>query len=113
MALVSLAFLLAPALPGQEAPYSIEVRDRVVTISLAEDASIPLKDLIKIANRITGKAFTFTAQEVEGVSVRLVGTVRVAQDRFFGFFQTMAYIKGFACVIRGQGGHEIVELIKM
>ena len=108
------AFLLGPGLVGQEEPpYSIEVRDRVVTISVREDANIRLTDLVKIANRITGKAFTFSAQELEGIEVRLVGTVRVAQDRFFGFFQTMAYIKGFACVIRGQGGHEIVELIKM
>ena len=113
VALVSLAFLLASDLPGQETPYSIEVRDRVVTISLRDDAGIPLKDLVKIANRITGKVFTFSAQEIEGVSVRLVGTVRVAQDRFFGFFQTILYIKGFACVIRGEGSHEVVELVRM
>ena len=111
--LVCFASLLAPGLPGQEAPYSIEVRDRVVTISLRDDAGIPLKDFIKIANRITRKVFTFASQDVDGVSVRFVGTVRVSQDRFFGFFQTMLYIKGFACVIRGEGGHEVVELVRM
>ncbi len=105
--------LLASDLPSQEAPYTVDVRDGVITISVPDGGGIPMKDFVKIAQRVTGKLFTFTPQELEGVSVRFVGTARVAQARFLGFFQTMAYIKGFACVIRGEGSHEIVELIKM
>ena len=107
------ALLLTSDLSSQEAPYTVDVRDGVITISVPDGGGIPMKDFVKIAQRVTGKLFTFTPQELEGVSVRFIGTARVAQARFFGFFQTMAYIKGFACVLRGEGGHEVVELIKM
>ncbi len=107
------AFLPVSGLASQEAPYTVDVRDGVITISVPDSGGLPMKDFVKIAQRVTGKLFTFTPQEVEGVSVRFIGTARVSQARFFGSFQTMAYIKGFACVLRGEGSHEVVELIKM
>ncbi len=103
----------ATHLPGQETPYSVEDRDGVVSLSAHDDAGIPLQDFIKIAQRITGKLFMFSAQEVEGVSVAVVGTVRLEADRFFEFFQTMAYIQGFACILRGEGDEELVEVVRM
>ena len=114
LGLALLCALLPANLRGQdEPPYTVDVRDGVVSISVPDGGGIPMKDFVKIAQRVTGKLFTFTPQELEGVSVRCVGTARVAQERFFGCFQTMAYIKGFACVLRGEGSHEVVELIRM
>ncbi len=96
---------------------NLEVDDQGnIALSVGENTGIPLLEFVKLAEKITGKVFVFNDTELSSnpnAAVTFVGTVRLTRDSFFGFFQTMLYIKQFACVLRSTGGSEIVQIVNM
>ncbi|MEE2887309.1 MAG: secretin N-terminal domain-containing protein [Planctomycetota bacterium] len=94
--------------------YSLDVQGDNIIISLNENQGLPLFDFIKIAEQITKKTFTYTKDEIDqSQPIHFVGPMRSTRDNFFGFFQTVLYIKGFACSIRGEGQSELINIINM
>ena len=118
LALWLLGLLSAP-LVAQDAPATADIRvegDNIVFSLANENQGMPLRDFIKMAQLLTGKVITYPIQEVENEqnNIHFLGTVTVQQDEFFGFFQTMLYIKDFGIVVRGKGtSAELVEVIFM
>jgi general secretion pathway protein D len=115
--LVALAWpTAAVAQNEQETGPELQLRiegDRI-SLSVNENTGLPIVDFIKLAERITGRRFTFTATDfanTEANAINWIGTVQLQREEFYGFFQTMLYIKGFSCVPRGEGNTEIVELV--
>ncbi|MEY2981112.1 MAG: hypothetical protein RL562_1339, partial [Planctomycetota bacterium] len=47
------------------------------------------------------------------LSINFYGTVNVSREQFFGFFQTMLYMRGFGVVIRGDEDSEIVQIVSL
>lgn len=96
-------------------PYRLDVGDDVVTISIADEHGIPVEEFIRVGHRVTGKVFTYSRTEVANAKhgIRLRGKVVVKREKFFAFFETMLYVNGFACVPRGKGGAETVEIKAM
>ena len=93
-----------------------------IAFSMNESNGMELTEFIKWAQEVTGKRFTFNAQELGsgstvGSSVSFLGTFRIRRDcfqeDFYSFFQTMLYIKGFAVVPRGEGDLELLEIVLM
>ncbi len=86
-----------------------------ISLSCNENLGIEIKEFIKLTERITGRVITFTDSDFVAAQakVNFVGTVQLQRENFFSFFQTMLYIQGFACVIRGGGDTEIVEVVSM
>lgn len=94
----------------------LEVAGDQIALSVNETTGVPIKDFIKLAQKITGKVFTFNDQEfqAQGTNINFIGTVRLKREGFYSFFQTMLYIRGFACVPRsGTGEQETVEIISL
>lgn len=88
--------------------------EEYLVISVNEADGLPLKDFVKMAEGITGRVFTFNEAELSqdpNSKVAFIGTMRIKKANFFSFFQTMLYIKGFACVPRGERDTEIVEIV--
>ena len=110
---LSLVVFLATQLPGQEKPYSLEICDHVVSISVRDDSGIPIQEFIKLAERVTGKAFTYSELSEDDTRIEFVGDIHLEPDGFFQFFQTMLYLQGYACILRGEGDDELVEIVKM
>ncbi len=111
-----------PQQPPQQPPIQVDIQnpelgdDATITFSLSEAEGVQLKALIKIAQQITGNNFTWSEQElmqVQDQKITMLGVKRIKKKNFFGFFQTMLYIKGFACLPRGEGDTEIYEIIYM
>jgi len=84
-----------------------------ITLAVNETTGVPVKDFIKLAGRITGKSFSVNDTEftAPGLNVNFIGPYKIKKDEFYNFFQTMLYIRGFACVPRRTGSNEIVEII--
>jgi general secretion pathway protein D len=104
--------------PPQEPPgVTLEIEGEYISFAINESAGLPILDFIKLAERLTGKVFTFdrtgllAATPTGSAEVTFIGTVRMRREDFFSFFQTMLYIKGFACVLRGEGEAELVEIV--
>lgn len=77
------------------------------------DGPVPMKDFIKLAQRITGKVLTYSIADVEdSPGVYFVGTVGVSRTEFFDFFQTTLYTHGFRAIVRGVGSAQSVEIAK-
>ena len=74
-----------------------------ISLSVNEATGVSLKDFIKLTEKITGKVITFSETDFQqpNLSINFYGTVNVSREQFFGFFQTMLYMRGFAVVIRG------------
>jgi general secretion pathway protein D len=106
---------LTSILPAQdEKPsYKVDIEGDDIVMTVNENQGMPMKDFIKIAERQTGKLFVYPKTEVENDQSKIlwIGTVRLRKEQFFAFFQTMLYIKGFACVIRGEGRSQLVDII--
>ena len=117
---VTLAWAGSLAAQTEETPTNVQLdideeRDEI-SLSVDESTGLGLLDFLKIAEKVTGKRFTFSSNDVQtsagsGTEITWLGTQRLRRDQFFEFFQTMLYIKGFSCVTRGEGNLEIVELI--
>jgi len=87
----------------------------VMTFTEGTDG-MPLRDFIKLANTVSKKVFIFSEQELttaQDNKVSFLGSVRIRQADFFGFVQTILYIKGFACVLRDLKDSEVVQVVGM
>jgi len=126
VAMSLLSFGFAPVLTAQdEAPARpkifAEEGKGTVSFSMGKEP-MQLVDFVKWAQEMTGKRFTYNAQELVagangGNGVHFLGTFTFKRDEFkedfFSFFQTMLYIKGFALVPRGTGDLELLEIVMM
>ena len=125
-ALALLALTPAARSQGEQDPVKpvMEVDEATDTIafSMNESNGMPLVEFVKWAQEVTGKRFTYAAQELangssQGNTISFLGTFRIKRDRFqedfFSFFQTMLYIKGFAVVPSGDGDLEMLEIVMM
>jgi hypothetical protein len=115
---IACALFFSLGLRAQEDPvaksYSLDVQGDNIIISLNENQGLPLFDFVKIAEQVTKKTFTYTKDEIDAAQpIHFVGPMRSTKDNFFGFFQTVLYIKGFACSIRGEGQSELINIISM
>lgn len=86
-----------------------------ISLSVNEATGVSLKDFIKLTEKITGKVITFSETDFQqpNLSINFYGTVNVSREQFFGFFQTMLYMRGFAVVIRGDEDSEIVQIVSL
>lgn len=100
----------------------VDENSDTIAFSMNESNGMELIEFIKWAQEVTGKRFTFNAQEfgaggATGNTVSFLGTFRIKRERFqedfYSFFQTMLYIKGFAVVPRGEGDLELLEVVMM
>ncbi len=101
--------------PEQPPGINLKIEGEYVSISVNENTGTSLKDFVKLAQQISHRVITFldTDLNVPNANVTWVGTVRIKREEFFSFFQTMLYIKGFACVMRGTADSEIVQIVNM
>lgn len=110
----------AGAQDPQPTPKMVVEGDKIV-FSMSETAGMEIKDFIKWAQEMTGKRFFFNENELQqatgGTRVSFLGTFTFNKDtfvnEFFGFFQTMLYIKGFALLPRGSTEQELLEIVYM
>ena len=108
---------------GQEpgAKPRMEVQGDKIVFSMSETSGMELKEFVKWAQEMTGKRFFVNEGELQqspsGTRVSFLGTFRFNREtfltEFFGFFQTMLYIKGFALLPRGTGDQELLEIVSM
>ncbi|MEZ5965760.1 MAG: secretin N-terminal domain-containing protein [Planctomycetota bacterium] len=120
---VPLALALAGALvaqPGQQQPTTPLLRtegDHYV-LSFNEREGLPVRDFIKMAEQVTGRNFIYNETEISqgdpnANKINFIGTKRILKEEFFAFFQTLLYVKNLACVVRGKGNTEIIEIINL
>lgn len=106
-----------PQGPGdQPSGANLKIENDFVTFSVDETEGYPLLEFIKLTEQVTGRVFTFEAQELNSIpdpNISFVGTVRMRIDEFFGFFQTMLFIKNFALVPRGDGNIEMNQIVNL
>ena len=105
--------------PEPATPQMVVEGDEIV-FSMSETSGMDLKDFIKWAQEMTQKRFTFNENDLTQAlnnRVSFLGTFRFKQETFaedfFGFFQTMLYIKGFALLQRGSGDTELLGIVNM
>jgi hypothetical protein len=99
-------------------PPKVEVDKDELVITFAESEGMSLKDFIKWAELFTvpKKTFYFSEQELTTAAdakVQFLGTLRIKQVNFFSFFQTILYMKQFACVVRDLKDSDMVQIIAM
>ncbi len=114
--LVTTSALSAQTEPTEEPRVNLKVDGDKISISINEQFGLPLDEFIKLAQTVTGRVFTYTEVDITNSpnsKISFIGTISVTRDHFFSFFQTMLYIKGFACVLRGRDDTEIVEIVNM
>jgi len=107
--------------PGQQQPPKPPILriegDRII-FSLNERDGLPIKEFIKIAEQVTGKTFIYNDTELNQGDpnqnkINFIGTKEILRHEFFAFFQTLLYVKNLACVVRGKGNTEIIEIINL
>jgi len=103
----------SPAAAGSE-PMTMTVDGDQIALSV-DDRGLPVTDFVKVAQQLTGKVFTYSAEDLErgDPRIRFIGTMKVEKDKFYDVFQTLLYIKGFGCEVRDQGGTEVVEIVAL
>ena len=119
---LSLAFamgLVGPSLAAQDdgdAPKVVQV-DGKIRFSVDPEVGMPLVEFIELAEKIAGRTIIYSPQEVAvpNANIQLVGDVVLERgpEDFYRFFQTMLYVKGFACLPRSVGGEELIEIVSM
>ena len=110
------AVALAAALVAQpEKPYKVDIEGDYIVLSVDENAGIPIKDFIKITENITKKTYTYDNNDFQNPDnkIHFIGSMRIKKSNFFSFFQTVLYMKDFACVLRGEADTEMVQIIFM
>jgi general secretion pathway protein D len=101
--------------PQQPGIRELRIQDDRISLAVNESTGLSLKDFVKLTQEITGKVITFSESDFQqpNLNINFVGTVDLSRDQFFGFFQTMLYMRGFAVVIRGDEGSEIVQIVSL
>lgn len=87
-------------------------------LTFNELTGLPIKDFIKMAEQVTGRNFIYNDTEISQGDpnqnkINFVGAKRILKEEFFAFFQTLLYVKNLACVVRGKGNTEIIEIINL
>ena len=107
--LLAAVLLAAPVLAQQ--PFELKTEGDSLTLTIGDDG-IAMVEFVKLAERLTGRVFTFSKKEIAGAEpVKLIGSVRMKKDAFLSFFQTRLYVEGFATRIRDKGDTEVIEII--
>lgn len=108
--------------PAEARPPNLRVVGDEVVFSVDEASGLPLETFINMASEITKKAIMLpdelnnpgaTRGGAANTDIKFLGEVRVKREDFFGFFQTMLYIKNFGVVLRGEGASQLVEVISL
>jgi general secretion pathway protein D len=103
--------------PAQDPPgVNLSIDGDLIALSVNETEGLALIDFIKLTERITDRVFVYSPQEVGNPTngnITFIGEVELRRENFFSFFQTMLYIRGFACVLRTTGDSEVVEIVAM
>ncbi len=108
----AVAVLLAAPVLAQQ-PFELKTEGDSLTLTIDDDG-IAMVEFVKLAQRLTGREFSFSDNEIAGAEpVKFIGPVRMKKDAFFSFFQTMLYVKGFATRIRDEGDTEVIEIISL
>src|SRR5262245_35213446 len=118
-----------PTQPGGQNPQAQEpggtpqlvIQGDKIVFSMSETSGMEIKEFIKWAQELTKKRFFYNENELQqatgGTRVSFLGTFTFNKDtfanEFFGFFQTMLYIKGFALLARGSSDQELLEIVFM
>ncbi len=96
----------------------IRLEGNTVVFSVDENTGVPFREFIKFAQKVTQKTFVVDwendpAQGVDNPTSRIhmMGVYRIHKDDFYDFFQTMLYIKGWACVPRGSGAQQFIHIV--
>ena len=110
-----LALCAVAPLAGQESGIQLTADGDKITLAVNETTGVPIKDFIKLAREITRRTFVINDTEFQqpGMNVNFIGPYTLRRDEFYNFFQTMLYIRGFACVPRRTGENEIVEVVSL
>jgi general secretion pathway protein D len=114
--LLAIAGATASAQDQQPGGVTLEVADDgMVTLAVNENTGVPIKDFIKLTMKVTGRTFVINDAEFQtpGQNINFVGPYRLRREDFYNFFQTMLFIRGFACVPRRTGENEIVEIVSL
>ncbi|MHC4079333.1 MAG: secretin N-terminal domain-containing protein, partial [Planctomycetota bacterium] len=114
-----LALLLAPASlsaqvePKPKPPFTFDEKEGYIVIAIDENKGMAIKDFIKVTESITGKVYTYDESDFQNPDnkINFIGSMRIKKENFFSFFQTVMYMKDFACVLRGEGDTEMVQII--
>jgi general secretion pathway protein D len=113
-----------PGQPNTQEPTGapkLQMEGDKITFSMSETSGMEIKEFIKWAQELTKKRFFYNENELQqatgGTRVSFLGTFTFNKDtftnEFFGFFQTMLYIKGFALLARGSSDQELLEIVFM
>ena len=109
--LLLLTALLAAGCVSPDACPATEAGAEPDTVQLVCESPMSIPAFLRLAQRHTGRIYTYDARVVEGVEVSWLGTVRCARDRVDEFVQTMLYVKGFALQRRQQGENDVLEVV--
>jgi hypothetical protein len=107
-----------PGAAGQGNQDPIRIEGDFVVFSVDENQGVPFKEFIKFAQIVTKKTFVVdwendpaAGQDTPNSRINLLGALRIRKENFYDFFQTMMYIKGWACVPRGTGSQQFIHII--
>lgn len=98
----------------------IRLEDGYVIFAVDEQKGIPFLEFVNFARRVTKKTFFIDKSQApelqnpdsDTLKINLLGTLRIRQDRFYDFFQTILFIKDWVCVPRGSGDSQFIDLIQ-
>ena len=107
----AVVFALLAATTLAQQPFELKTDGDQLTLSIA-DEGVPLTDFVKLAQKVTGEAFSFSATEIAAADpVTLTGKMRIQKADFLGFFETVLSTKGFAAVTHGEGEARVIEIV--
>ncbi|MCB9920144.1 MAG: hypothetical protein H6832_17215 [Planctomycetes bacterium] len=97
----------------------IRLENGVVVFKVDENNGIPFLEFVKFAQKVTKKTFfidknqdpQLAQPDSEALKINLLGPLRIEEDKFYDFFQTILFIKDWVCVPRGSGDSQFVDLI--
>jgi len=101
---------------GQE---KIRIVGNEVIFAVDEEKGVPFLQFIKFAQKVTNKSFYVDVESDPTLQpdspqnqIRLLGTLKIKVEDFFDFFQTVLFIKGWACIPRGNAGGRFYQIVK-
>ena len=108
----------APGQGDQDQSTGVRIEGDFVVFQVDENQGVPFKEFIKFAQKVTAKTFVVDwendpaqGQDQPSSRINLMGALRIRKENFYDFFQTMMYIKGWACVPRGTGSQQFIHII--
>ncbi|MHC4515754.1 MAG: secretin N-terminal domain-containing protein [Planctomycetota bacterium] len=113
LALLLAAASLSAQVEEPKPPWRISTEGDYIVIAVDENKGMAIKDFIKVAQVYTNKVYTFDESDFQNPDnkINFIGSMKIKKDNFFSFFQTVMYMKDFACVLRGDSDTEMVQII--